>query len=75
MQRVKRHLFLESIETYIKQNKYTADYYKHSKSIEKILEKGNVIVSIYENTKKFEKGLCGHFCYQIMGKIPKWVET
>ncbi|HEB7536798.1 TPA: hypothetical protein RZH67_001301, partial [Campylobacter coli] len=44
-------------------------------NIEKILGKGNIIVSIYENTKNFEKGLCGHFCYQIMGKIPEWVET
>lgn len=76
MQGVKRHLFLESPEIYIKKvYKNTEGHYRYAKKIEDILGKGNVIVSIYENTKKFEKGLCGHFCYKIMGKIPEWVEV
>ncbi len=76
MQQVKRHLCLESIEPYIrKAYKNLQSYYSYAKNLEQILGKGNVIVSIYENTKNFEKGLCGHFCYQIMGKIPEWVET
>lgn len=76
MQQVKRHLCLESIEPYIrKAYQNLQSYYSYAKNLEQILNKDNIIICIYENTKKFEKGLCGHFCYQIMGKIPKWVET
>jgi len=76
MQRVKRHGLQDTPNDYIKdtyENIHFLKYHGYAMEYINILGEENVLPFIFENTKKHNKGIAGHFIETLIGSAPDWI--